>query len=165
MEAEVIAAWHLALLLTNALASIEQGPRCEAGGSADAARTRVLMDRLRASRAGRSLAPVIDRPVCYATGEPGISERQITLARDDDDSVAAARLGHLLLHAREGLPYREATNRDCKSAIARARASEETAHHLEAQLRRELGAPPLARDAVDRVVGAYLARCERSKRR
>lgn len=67
-------------------------------------------------------------------------ERTIVLERALAPGEAAARLGHLMLHARDGLPYRAGP--DCDEVVARALDAEAEAHALELRLRRALSVEP-----------------------
>lgn len=59
----------------------------------------------------------------------------------DGDAEGAARLGHLLLHAIEGLPMDpgRGRGRPCEARVAEAVRVEARAHALELELRRDLG--------------------------
>ncbi len=130
---------------------------CRAGSHSDAARAWSLTFLL--SRSSRpDLAPT-DRPICFGGAESSIDDAQITLAANEGEAAVAARLGHLMVHAKDGLPFRDRDRRDCAVAIVEARRLETAAWAVERALRIDLGAPAIEPDAIDRVIAGYRARC------
>jgi hypothetical protein len=129
---------------------------CPPGFAPDAARAVTLRGLLAGSDAGASVAAVPAR-VCFgARAEPALTlQGEALLPTDASPAVAAALLGHLLLHTRDGSPGEPRGG--CHLHAARAAMAEARATHLEATLREAFGAPPSTRA----VVGAahYLRDC------
>lgn len=88
-----------------------------------------------------------------------VADGPIHLAAERSDAELAARLGHLLLHVREGLPQLT-PGAGCDADLERALAAEVHAHALERRLRAALGAPPLPADALTSVQAQLKASCE-----
>jgi len=123
------------------------------GGKASACRSDQLEDPARAHRVeallrstaeGRRLlesqpAPV---PICFASGDASalVNGGPALLDRAASDGENAARLGHLLLHATERMPFSGALDprRPCAALVEEAVRAEARAHALELELRRAL---------------------------
>lgn len=148
-----------ALPLLVALAACSDGAACPEGSSRDDARTARVGRLLRTDAEGDALwRGVADATVCWGReAEPGVREHSAVLLQEAlTDQEAAALLGHLLLHLREGLPMAEGC-----AGLVRAREQEQRAHELEDRLRARFGAPPLAAGALDATMAAYHERCRR----
>jgi hypothetical protein len=167
------------LLVALALAGCSeahQGPSCPAGTHIDEARSDAVRARLASVPSGASLlreAGARLTIVCFAPPtSPSVVDdaHDVILASDLDEGEAAARLGHLLVHLRDGLPDEGLRSSDCDAAVDHALALEATAYVREVELQHALGvtpralafefaadvlaAPPGAREAI---VQAYLA--------
>lgn len=121
-------------------------PPCPEGALDLPARTESIVSLLASVPEGAALiAATRDRMgrICVAQG--GLNaiddDRTIVLDRALDDAEAAARVGHLLVHVRDGSPYpeRAARGADCDAIVARALDREASAHGVELSLRRALG--------------------------
>ena len=79
--------------------------------------------------------------MCFAPEGPNAIDADLTLVLDRalSDGEAAARVGHLLVHVRDGLPYQADAPGDCDARVARALDREAEAHAVELDLRRALG--------------------------
>lgn len=135
----------LALLVGALWLSTPRAPRpltvCGTG-RADSARARRVEARLATTGRGAELLAGSPVAICFAGAGDSALVEDGTLILDEaaSDAENAARLGHLLLHAREGLvldPGSEAT--DCATRVQAALAAEVRAHALELELRRTLG--------------------------
>ncbi len=110
----------------------------------DGARGALLIDRLRAAPEGRSLLarlPAAPPRICFgATAVSTITtDGVVLLDRELGELEAAARLGHLLAHAVEGMPMAHPRARDCDAQVDEALVQEASALSLELRLRRALG--------------------------
>ncbi len=134
----------------------EASPDCPAGFAADPERTAATRARLVRHPEGRALVDAARPPVCW--GEPevtAIEERGVLLMdRRVSEAEAAARMGHLLFHAVEGMPLAEGC-----AGLDVAAQRESRAHALEGRLRHAFGAPPLDPSALAQVLRGYRARC------
>ncbi|MFO0683891.1 MAG: hypothetical protein U0234_17675 [Sandaracinus sp.] len=153
---------------------------CSEGLHADAARQARLEARLGSVAEGSALlAAARDRVAAVCFAAPGsasvvTTDRVLVLAEDLEESEAAARLGHLLVHLRDGLPLEAvpegARGAACDEAVTRALALESVAYATEIELQRALEATPhvlrfeitdavlaLAPEARARYVARYLA--------
>lgn len=84
-------------------------------------------------------------PVCFVDGPGVLVDGRIALPAREDDATVAARLAHLLHHARHGrglVAGRDAPGRTCDEAVEEALAEEAAAHVLELELQAALGAAP-----------------------
>lgn len=139
----------IALLLAAGCArpTADRAP-CPAGHTESGARAARVVERLASVPEGRELARVLDAHViCFAPEGLGVitGERQLLLSDALDDGENAARLGHLLVHARDGLPLdsdRAGAGRDCEALVARALDSEALAHVVEVRLQTALEVTP-----------------------
>jgi hypothetical protein len=118
---------------------------CPARFAADRAREVVLVDRLRAAPEGGLLLarvpPAALPRICF--GPAAVSsittEGVVLLDRELGELEAAARLGHLLAHAVEGMPMAQPRAGDCDAQVEEALVQEARALALELRLRRALG--------------------------
>lgn len=125
---------------------------CRTGLHADEARATAIEARLASVPEGRALLDAARArlaAICFA--EPGsasvvTTDHVAVLARDLEEGEAAARLGHLLVHLRDGLPLEAvpegASDARCDEGVSRALALEATAYVTEVELQRALGAAP-----------------------
>lgn len=125
---------------------------CPAGTTSDAARADAIETRLTSVPRGRAIvdsarARVVR--VCFgdARGASVITDaRIVVLAAGLEEGEAAARLGHLLVHARDGLPIDEIRPpldaAACELAVTRAMTLEARAYVEEVLLQDALGARP-----------------------
>jgi hypothetical protein len=152
-----------AIALAGCREPLPAAPPCPERTREDSARAQRLRDALGSTARGRALLRRADAGpplrLCFGiVAEPGITpERLVLLDERVGDAEAAARLGHLLLHADEGLPMDEgrARGRSCDERVAEAVRVEARAHALEIELRRDLGVTtPRARFAFE---GAFWA--------
>ena len=141
-----------------------RGPSCPEGTVRDAGRLERLHQRLFTDPDARALVVATHGRyvVCFGDGiEPGVDARhRVRLDRGQDDRSSAAKLGHLLVHVRRGLPFVDGDTRPCAERLARARTLEEAAHDQESRLRRRFGLPALDEGAVERVMAGYRLRCQ-----
>jgi hypothetical protein len=123
---------------------------CPARFAEDGARRALLLDRLRAAPEGESLLarlprlprlPATPPRICF--GSTAVStitnDGVVLLDRELGEREAAARLGHLLAHAVEGMPMAHPRARDCDAQVDEALVQEASALALELRLRRALG--------------------------
>lgn len=138
-------------LLAIGLAACTSAPvaTCPAGTDADAARASAIETRLASVSEGRALLGSRDRvaAICFGDGASVItSDHVVLLARTLEEGEAAARLGHLLVHARDGLPidviHAGVSESDCDAAVDRALALEARAYVTEVALQDALHAQP-----------------------
>lgn len=125
---------------------------CPAGTRADAARASAIEARLGSVASGRALLAVGRdrvRAVCFAdAGSASVVtiEHVVLLAADLEEGEAAARLGHLLVHLRDGLPtdvvHAGLDPAACDAAVERALSLEAHAYVEEVALQDALGAQP-----------------------
>lgn len=125
--------------------AVSSAPACRQGQRDDPARAQRIRRLLRSVAAGKQLlgrAPARLR-VCFAkTDVPALAtDGIITLDQRATDAASAARLGHLLLHAVEGMPMpsRMDPHRSCEVVVQAAMRAEARAHGLELKLQRALG--------------------------
>lgn len=82
-------------------------------------------------------------PICFSeTTVPSVTTDGVfVLDPRIGEAESAARLGHLLLHRAEGMPFTSGFDRSrpCDEVVAEAIMAEARAHALELELRRELG--------------------------
>ena len=127
-------------------------PPCPSGTWPDEARERAIEARLASVAEGRTLLDAQqDRVarVCFASASSAsvvTHDRVVILAQGLEEAEAAARLGHLLVHLRDGLPI-DAVSASlapaaCDAAVDRALALEARAYVAEVALQDELGAHP-----------------------
>jgi hypothetical protein len=121
---------------------------CPAGTTADDARALRIRTRLESVERGAALVREAGERVsviCFAaprsTSVVDASHR-VMLATELDDGEAAARLGHLLVHLRDGLPDANLHGPDCDAAVEHALALEATAYVEEISLQAELAVTP-----------------------
>ena len=124
---------------------------CPAGTRADGPRAAAIEARLGTVSEGRALLASRDRVAAICFGDPASSsvitaDRLVLLAGALEEGEAAARLGHLLVHAREGLPIDEVhaglDEAACDAAVERALMLEARAYVVEVALQDALGARP-----------------------
>jgi hypothetical protein len=137
------------------------GPRAAPSGCReDRARTERLLGHLRTL--GDPRVPLASGRflVCFE-GEPGITlEGRVTLDPSWSDRALAARLGHLLVHTRDGVAReRPPADGACAGWVASMMARERAAQALEASLRQRLGLSGTPPDEGRDLAGAYRARC------
>lgn len=124
------------------------GPVCPTGHHPDAARTARTLERLRSTPEGEALAALERqlRGVCWGPEALDVitTERLVLLSEALEDGEAAARLGHLLVHVRDGLPLRETIppGADCEALVAEALDREAVAYAAELRLQHALAAAP-----------------------
>lgn len=140
-----------ALALALALAGCAGGApiaSCPAGTQHDDARALQIRARLSSIESGATLLREAGgqmSAICFAPpGSPSVvnDAHVVILASDLQEAEAAARLGHLLVHLRDGLPDAELVGPDCDAAVERALAREATAYVREVVLQAELHAEP-----------------------
>jgi len=155
-------------LVTVALAALlaaacRSTPACPEGAAADELRTDKMLALLRADAEGQVLlAEFRPRPVCYApSAEAGViaSNSALLLPSGADERDLAARVAHLLLHAREGLPQVVAEGSCDEATFELLRSAEERAWALEERVRGRLGLAHGPGEA-QRVVEGYRRRCQ-----
>jgi len=126
-------------------------PTCPPDYAEDTERAARVGARLSSVPEGRELTRYLDTHVmCFAEGGIGVitPTHQLLLASELDDGEDAARLGHLLVHARDGLPLEEdeAPRRhaalDCDARVAQALDREAVAHVVEVRLQAALDVRP-----------------------
>ncbi len=139
------------VVLALALAGCGGGaPACPEGTRSDDARALEIRTRLASVVGGAELvrdAVARVRAICFApaTSASVIDDTFVVILQSDlEPGEAAARLGHLLVHVRDGLPSALLHGPDCGSAVERALAREATAYVREVALQAELGAAPRA---------------------
>ncbi len=140
----------LALVACGAPASAPAA--CAPGTSVDSARRAAIEARLASvEEGGALLAAARDRvrEVCFAAPESAsvvTTDGALVLARDLDEGEAAARMGHLLVHLRDGLPLEAvpegARGARCEAGIERALARESVAYVTEVELQHALAITP-----------------------
>lgn len=127
-------------------------PACPSGTHADAARASAIEHRLASVAEGRALIDAARARVpaiCFGASESASvisTDRVILLAEGLEEGEAAARLGHLLVHARDGLATDEVhagMDADaCELGVDRALDLEARAYVVEVSLQSALGARP-----------------------
>lgn len=123
----------------------ERVARCPAGHTEDAPRAARIAARLASVAEGRALGRHLEGHVlCFAPDGLGVisEERQLLLSEALGDGENAARVGHLLVHARDGLPLEYGSVTDCDARVARALDREALAHVVEVRLQVALGVTP-----------------------
>ena len=135
----------VALALITLVACEEPAPPCPVGALDLPARADAIRARLASRPEGAALiASVRDHVgrICFSDGPSVVDEEThaVVLDRALGEGEAAARLGHLLVHVRDGSPYRDGP--DCDVVVARALDAEARAHALELELRRALSVTP-----------------------
>lgn len=135
--------WAAAAAVTVALGCGRADPGCPAGLSADAARTQQLLARLAAVEEGAAITRRLQGAPRVCFGQVAVSavshEGAVLLDSAMPEAEAAARLGHLLLHALDGSPAPRAGEVDCDAAVRRALDIEARAFAVELLLRQALG--------------------------
>ena len=136
----------LALLLIGCGAT---PPACPDGTRPDTARASAIEARLSTVSEGRALIESAHVSICFVTsGSSSVitTDRVVLLASELEEGEAAARLGHLLVHARDGLPIdliQSGLDHDaCEAAVDRALTLEARAYVTEIALQDALGAHP-----------------------
>jgi hypothetical protein len=122
---------------------------CPGGAIEIPARTASILARLSSVPAGASLVQAAGgrvRVFCFAERGPNAIDDTAAIVLDPAlaEADAAARVGHLLLHLRDGSPYPAPADADadCDSIVDRALDREAAAHAVELELRRALAAAP-----------------------
>jgi hypothetical protein len=111
----------------------------------DGERARALESLLTSTPEGGAILARIPRrsspPVCFgpAVVSAITTDGVVLLDAGLEGPEAAARLGHLLIHAAEGLPMAHPTREPCPIQVDRALAAEAHALAVEIRLRRALG--------------------------
>lgn len=120
-------------------------PPCPEGALDQPARTDAIVALLGSVPEGAALLEATRARmgrVCFAPEGPNAIDADLTLVLDRalSDGEAAARVGHLLVHVRDGLPYVDAPpGTDCDARVAHALDREAEAHAVELELRSALG--------------------------
>jgi hypothetical protein len=148
---------------SGASAGATHAPPCPVGALDLTARSEAIVARLSSVPEGAAVVEATRGRVgriCFAAEGPSVvdSERTILLDRALGDGEAAARVGHLLLHVRDGSPYPDGPtpgDADCDALVARALDAEAIAHAFELDLRRALHVEPEV--LVYELEGAYWA--------
>ncbi|EYF03629.1 hypothetical protein [Chondromyces apiculatus] len=131
-------------MLTFTVACGAPPPPCPAGLTADPPRVQRLVAQLAEVPESAAILRRLPRGaprVCFgrvpvsALTDDGV----VLLDTASPDAEAAARLGHLALHAIAGSPAPHPGSPDCDAAVARALTLEARAFALELRLRRALG--------------------------
>ncbi len=127
-------------------------PTCPSGTHDDVARASAIENRLASVAQGRALIDAARARVpaiCFGASESAsviTTDRVVLLASGLEEGEAAARLGHLLVHARDGLPTDEVHARmdpaACEAAVDRAIDLEAHAYVVEVSLQTALDARP-----------------------
>jgi hypothetical protein len=145
-----------------ARADAEPGPMCPEGYMPDPARAGAITEKLAQLEEGRILAErTTTMRVCF--GAPAtagmLSGETILLDARLDHAAAAARLGHLVLHAMDRFPGDPPADiRLCSAWLDHVRGTEKRAHALEARLRHAQHLALLPVD-LDALVAEYARRC------
>ncbi len=139
-------------------------PACPTGMSDEPRRNARLLALLSTTTDGRALLlnPPRRYRICVGPNqhESGVTPSALLLLpAGQSDSIAAARIAHLLTHLRVGKPFDSSSRAPCGPRLARARRLEQQAHALESRIRIQLGAPALPPDSVDKLMGQYAAVC------
>ncbi|MDQ3037104.1 MAG: hypothetical protein M3Y87_32215 [Myxococcota bacterium] len=115
-------------------------PPCPEGALDQPARADAIVARLASVPEGAAIvesARARVARICFGSGASVIDdERTVLLDRALSEGEAASRLGHLMMHARDGSPYQPGS--DCEVVVARALDAEARAHAVELALRRAL---------------------------
>lgn len=141
-----MAARSWALLLSPLL--LTPAPRvsvCPPPLAVDASRERALIARLATHDEARALVVEASRfMICFGRDvEAGtMADGTIQLDRRLPDAEAAARVAHLLVHARPGSALRRAPEGDCARWVSEALDEEARAHALEIEVSTSAGARP-----------------------
>lgn len=123
---------------------------CPSGHVRDEDRARAIVARLQSTPLGAALAAELPRTAGLCFSEHALNvvveDHTLLLASSLPHDEAAARLGHFLVHIRDGLPLREPIDRgaDCDALVARALDREAVAYVTEVRLQRALGVTPHA---------------------
>lgn len=139
----------LALALTlGACGADAAEPPCPAGHHRDASRAAAIVQRLGTVPEGATLVSLLagTQGICFGDEALNVvtSDRAFLLASSLEDGEAAARLGHLLIHVRDGLPMGDAipSDADCDALVREALDREAVAYVAEVRLQRALGVTP-----------------------
>ncbi len=122
-------------------------PPCPFGGIDQTSRSDGLRHALQATSEGTALLEALENQevrVCFSDEERfGVvsDERVVLLPADASDPVLASRLGHLLDHVVNGMPFPASPRpgANCDALIETALSREARAYRLEVRLRRSLG--------------------------
>lgn len=121
-------------------------PSCPLDSARDAARevrTRELLATVPEGRALEDASLSGVRAVCFGPGPLSVVTHEHVVVLDEHlgDAEAAARLGHLLVHERDGHPMSETiiAASDCAALVHEALVREARAYATESRLRRALG--------------------------
>lgn len=123
---------------------------CPVGHVRDPERAERLMAVLERAPAGAALSPLLARTegMCFSPDAIDVvtTERVLLLSTRSTDEEAAARIGHLLVHVRDGLPLGDLQpGADCDAEVERALRLESVAYVTEVRLQAALGARPTLR--------------------
>jgi hypothetical protein len=139
-------------LLALALVACSTAPvPCPDGTHADEGRAAAIAERLGTVSEGRALLALRDRvrAICFGdrTSASVITSEHVVVLNDAlEEAEAAARLGHLLVHVRDGLPIDVVSSgldpAACDAAVDRALTLEARAYVVEVSLQDALGAHP-----------------------
>jgi len=138
--------------------TLAPAPSCPEGQRAEPARAARIRAQLGSTAAGAQLLAERDGDaICFSDIQvSSVTEgRVFLLAEDDTDDALAARLGHLLHHAVNGMPFPDEVpgGADCEAIVERAVEREAEAYVLEIRLRAELGLVPDRFDFEPAVLG------------
>jgi hypothetical protein len=137
----------LALVLAACGTPASAPSACPTGTHADATHASAIEARLGSIAAGRALLDVTRAEVpaiCFgdAASTSVITRARVVLLADGlEEGEAAARLGHLLVHVRDGLPI-DQLHPPCDAAVEHAMALEARAYVEELALQDGLAAHP-----------------------
>jgi hypothetical protein len=115
------------------------------GCGEDEARTGRLLALLGGHEASAPLLAGARPRICFVDGPGVLIDGRVALPRGEDDGTAAARLAHLLHHARHGrglVAGLAVPPGPCEETVEDALAEEAEAHALEIELQAALGAVP-----------------------
>ncbi len=137
-----------AVLACLAVAGCSAAPLCPEGHHRDPARAAEIVRRLGGTPEGAELAALLPGTggLCFGAGALDVitAERTLLLSEAMEAPEAAARTGHLLVHARDGLPMPSSIppGADCQALLTVALDREAEAHLVEWRLQHALGASP-----------------------
>jgi hypothetical protein len=137
------AAVVLGLSLVGACRRADPPRGCPARFVEDAPRARAIVEGLRSTGEGAALLARVAAlpPICFGPAAVSVitTEGVVLFDAGLTGAEAAARLGHLVAHAVEGVPMARPSAGDCEAQVAVALAQEARALSLELRLRRALG--------------------------
>jgi hypothetical protein len=145
-------------------------PGCPREARPDKQRSERVLAQLGRHERGKHLLGRLGREltICYGDVREGVVQSLSVLLLQRDRTVAenAARLGHLLVHLVELLPFDEAAAREgtvpCPQLVERADQAERRAHAVESELRQSFALAPLPFEDLS---AEYRARCRALRRK